>query len=526
MSSCKHETAASDFVGLTPEFKQSVPTAVNSRNEDPIDLEMAGLDFFGLELVDRQRIEEALNEAGSSACGIQGIDIWLLNESDGRLHHFGQGLNWVNPVYRKQLEDNADAGDGEKLQLLNRLVDVNNPEYYHPIPQPQGVGLAGNYWQQYGDQAGSASHFAKQLFWREVRSFTSDPDQMPYERMFAIEKVFGKCTGVPFNVFGESKGIVMFYARGTAEDRIINTAINSKFLRLASMNIGTALAMSRSRVQSMEARRNLARKLFHRARMGFAMATLFKNLGSERQLRSQSTGSDTCASAGVSDPFKKGITSFRDHATHRCKQLRSTARSFAKYARTKATNVRNKTLRPPGIKPPPAASFSVSSWTFVSCFTILVVLFGIQNLSKNLSDGKVSLVLPPFGAFMVLQFSLTAAPAAQPRNSFFGFILAISIVMVNKILLHHLAGLPQWFHASLGPSLAIFAKQKCGFVHPPAGAAAIVFALSKKSIASDFLHSAVFMVADLVAITLAVLLNNLSDTRQYPMYWKLNPLSK
>jgi len=155
-----------------------------------------------------------------------------------------------------------------------------------------------------------------------------------------------------------------------------------------------------------------------------------------------------------------------------------------------------------------------------------MVLFGIQNLSKSLSDGKVSLVLPPFGAFMVLQFSLTAAPAAQPRNSIFGFILAISVVMVNKTLLHHLAGLPQWFHASLGPALAIFAKQKCGVVHPPAGAAAIVFALSKKSIASDFLHSAVFMVADLVAITLAVLLNNLSDTRQYPMYWKLNPLSK
>jgi len=89
-------------------------------------------------------------------------------------------------------------------------------------------------------------------------------------------------------------------------------------------------------------------------------------------------------------------------------------------------------------------------------------------------------------------------------------------------LLHHVAGLPLWFHASLGASLAIFAMQKCGLVHPPAGAAAVVFASSPEDILSDFSHCAIFMVADVVVIALAVVFNNLIDTRQYPMYWRLN----
>jgi len=78
----------------------------------------------------------------------------------------------------------------------------------------------------------------------------------------------------------------------------------------------------------------------------------------------------------------------------------------------------------------------------------------------------------------------------------------------------------------LGSSLSIFPMQKCGLVHPPAGAAAVVFASSPEGISSDLMHCAVFMVADVVVIALAVVFNNFSDTRQYPMYWRLNLFAK
>ena len=150
-------------------------------------------------------------------------------------------------------------------------------------------------------------------------------------------------------------------------------------------------------------------------------------------------------------------------------------------------------------------------------------MFGLKDFLLSISGGELVLTLPPFGALMTLQFALTAAPASQPRNNLFGFALSTSIVMVNKILLFHLAGLPQWFHASLGTSISLFAMQKCGIIHPPAGAAALIFALSKEEIVSDLLNIAVFLAADIVAICLAIFLNNLSETRQYPMYWDLNP---
>ena len=487
---------------------------------EPSVLSSSSASFLHFDPVDIQRVQCAIEEAGSNACGIMGIDVWMLNDSDGKLYHFNKGMNWINPIYRAQLADGStDEQNEEKINILHRLVDTDSPEYYHPIPQPSGVGLAGNYWQHFGDVAGSASYFQDSLVWREVRAFTSDPDQIPYERMFAVEKLFGKCTGVPFNIFGELKGVVVFYARGSAEERIINTAPNSNFMRMASYNIGSALAMSHSRLRITQSRRQLTRRCFQKARLGFAAVNMFrmsvrrkKNIDTDYKInehRAAGFGKKTCT-----ESIQAGIRNIR-HKVKAC----------VSYAKAKANSVKKKSLRPPAIKPPPPANFFMSVWTFIGCFSVLLVLFSFQKVLIQLSDGNLVLILPPFGALMALQFSLPAAPASQPRNSLFGFVISISVVMVNKILLHHLAGLPLWFHASLGTSLAIFSLQKLGLVHPPAGAAAFVFALSRKDIVSDFLHAGAFLLADVVAIGLAVFFNNLSDTRQYPMYWKLNPFS-
>ena len=333
--------------------------------------------------------------------------------------------------------------------------------------------------------------------------------------------MFGKCTGVPFNIFGEFKGVVVFYARGSAEERIINTASNSNFMRMASYNIGSALAMSRARLRSMQSRSNLARGLFAKARIAFATVKILKSVASKSNLMQESFTS----SSDMPDPFDNDA-SFEAFIKAGIRNIQHKVKACVSYTRAKAKSVKNKTLRPPAIKPPPPANVFVSGWSFIGCFSILLVLFGFQKLLIQRSDGSLGLILPPFGALMALQFSLTAAPASQPRNSLFGFILSISVVMMNKILLHHVADLPQWFHASLGTSLAIFSMQKFGLVHPPAGAAAFVFALSRKDIlASDFFHAGALLLADVVAIGLVVFFNNLSDTRQYPMYWKLNPFS-
>ena len=243
-------------------------TRIEQAMGNDLDIEMPA-EFLDIDPEDFKRVQDAVAEAGRNACGIMGIDLWLVNDEDQKLYHFGQRgeMNWVNPVYQRQLEgedgrelamNNSDEEREERLEELRRLTDRSNPNFYHPFAQPSGVGLAGNYWQQFGDLAGSASYFKQPLEWRRVKAFTSDPDQMPYERMFAIEKAFGKCTGVPFSVFGEYKGVVLFFARETAQDRIINSQTNSKYLRLASYNIACTLAGSFGKVESLRSRRELS----------------------------------------------------------------------------------------------------------------------------------------------------------------------------------------------------------------------------------------------------------------------------
>lgn len=475
----------------------------------------ASADFLCLETEDTQRVQNAINETGSNACGIMGIDLWILNEKDGKLHHFGEGLNWVNPIYQKQLMDGR-SDNTEKLNTLKRLVDSSLPDHYHPIAQPCGVDLAGNFWQQYGSKAASASDCEETLCWREIKAFTSDPDQIPSERMFAIAKVFGKCVGIPFNIFGEVKGCVILFARATAEERIINVPSNIMFLRVASLNIATTLAMSLTRVGRTKARKEIVSRLYSKIRISIETVNIFKSL------RSGSNGNQIVV--GRDSPSDE--PSIWEMNRPFIQNGRRMVKRLAVKSKAKIGSLKNKTLHPPGLTPPPPATLFVSTWSFVCCFIILSMMFGLKDFLSSISGGELNLTLPPFGALMTLQFALTAAPASQPRNNLFGFALSISIVILNKILLFHLAGLPQWFHASLGTSISLFAMQKCGIIHPPAGAAALIFALSKEDIVSDLLNIAVFLAADIIAICSAIFLNNLSETRQYPMYWGLNPFQQ
>jgi len=492
-----------------------------------------------LKPIDALRVQNAINETGTNACGIIGIDIWTMknndednnnNNNEGCLYHFGTGINWINPLFRTQLIDN---GETEKLRILQRLTDPTcGSDYFHPTSEPSGVGLAGNYWQQYGDIAGSQRYFQEKLSWRKVKAFTSDPHQFSTDRMVALGKIFGKCTGVPYDIFGESKGVVVFFARTTAEERIINTDVNSNFLRLASYNIGSALAMSSARVRSEQSRKDLTTRLFKKARMAFTVMTLF---------RKSISNLDVDLSDDDDDDNKKVVNNYDRDASGNTYNSSSTkhtnlrqsiqktvngTKAVALYTKTKAMKLKSKTLHPPSIKPPPAGSLYVSSYSFIGSFVILMTLFGLKKLFDTVSGESATLIIAPFGALLALQFSLTAAPAAQPRNSFYGSIVAIFVAMVIKIVLYHLAGLPLWFTASLGGGGAIFALQKLGFVHPPAAAAAIVFGINPVSISSDCANAGIYLLCDIVAIALAVFFNNLSDTRQYPMYWSLIPFQK
>ena len=117
---------------------------------------------------------------------------------------------------------------------------------------------------------------------------------------------------------------------------------------------------------------------------------------------------------------------------------------------------------------------------------------------------------------MTLQFSLTAAPASQPRNIIIGQILSLIIAQGIGQAKH----LDLWFRQTISTSLAIGLMAKLGVTHPPAGAAALFFSGGNSSWAQLFL----MLVGNVIAIVCATLINNWSDKRQYPTFWGLRPI--
>ena len=117
---------------------------------------------------------------------------------------------------------------------------------------------------------------------------------------------------------------------------------------------------------------------------------------------------------------------------------------------------------------------------------------------------------------MTLQFSLTAAPASQPRNIVIGQILSLVIAQGIGQAKH----IDLWFKQTIATSLAIGLMAKVGVTHPPAGAAALFFSGGTSSWAQLIL----MLMGNVIAIECATLINNWSDKRQYPTFWGLRPI--
>ena len=459
----------------------------------------------------KKYIQQAINMAGNDSFGIMAVDLWILDEKDGgKLHHFGDSsLNWLNHIYRKQLEDEHNIDALDALYELDHDITVE-----HEI---SGAGLAGNLWQMYGASAGSSSNLNQQLVWHDLREFTTNPFQMPSARLQALGKIFGKTAGIPFNIMGRFKGVVVYFARQNFDEAGVNSKINNSFLNFSAQQIGSAAAMVEARTRSIEMRKERVAQVVRRVRFRIKMVNVLNKLPTDKALNAQNDSFVENKGAREEKRSSSMIVMIQRYA--RVIKIRS--QELQRVLEHKRKNLVKKSLKPP-LKPPPSTSFYIAAWTMMVCFIAFTVILGLNEFVKSVDD-DFGIVLGPFGALITLQYALTAAPPSQPSNALFGMITCLVVPMSTKYLLHDLGGLPQWIVASFGTSLAIGVMCKTAIVHPPAGATAIVFAMSKKSFKTEAVLAGIMIAVDLVAIAMAMLMNNLSDTRQYPMYpmWHL-----
>ena len=86
------------------------------------------------------------------------------------------------------------------------------------------------------------------------------------------------------------------------------------------------------------------------------------------------------------------------------------------------------------------------------------------------------LLIPPFGASMVLVMAVHESPLAHPKNIFFGHVLSA----LSGVIIYMLLGF-SFLSVGIAVGLAIFLMMATNTVHPPAGANPIIAVFGAKS---------------------------------------------
>lgn len=172
-----------------------------------------------------------------------------------------------------------------------------------------------------------------------------------------------------------------------------------------------------------------------------------------------------------------------------------------------------------GKQPVAGSSISETALTFIGVLLTLLVLSVLSEGLMDISENEYFLLLGNFGATMTLVFDIHKAPAAQPRNILLGSTVSASLAILLCYIPENI--LPVWTRVAVAPACSIAAMGKLGLSHPPAGAAALIYAQAGplvKDLGWMYLILPLF-VGNMITVTMATLINNLSKERHYPSYW-------
>ena len=119
-----------------------------------------------------------------------------------------------------------------------------------------------------------------------------------------------------------------------------------------------------------------------------------------------------------------------------------------------------------------------------------------------------------------LLYGAPNSPLVQPRNVILGSSLAAAIAVGVQASVAA-GALPRYVAVPLAPALALAVTQRVGLLHPPAGAAALIFVIGEERITSLGLLYLVLplLVGNLLCVLVAMTINNASHVRQYPVWY-------
>lgn len=168
----------------------------------------------------------------------------------------------------------------------------------------------------------------------------------------------------------------------------------------------------------------------------------------------------------------------------------------------------------------PPVKIAVRSQLVPSLVSLAGALTGIVAVGFVASYFSLPLLIAPFGASVVLLFSVYDSPLAQPRNTVLGHVMS-GLIGAAAALLHatYFAGGEKYVLIAISVAVSIFAMQILRLTHPPAGATAFLASTA----VTDAGSLAGFMIpvatGALILVAVAIAFNNAIPKRRYPVYW-------
>lgn len=164
---------------------------------------------------------------------------------------------------------------------------------------------------------------------------------------------------------------------------------------------------------------------------------------------------------------------------------------------------------------PPRVGGSEIFWSWIGAF---LGICAVGHLHYNvLGDSDMMLIVGSFGASAVLIYGAIKSPLAQPRNLVGGHLIAACIgVACYQLLAPHI-----WLAAAVAVATAIAAMHATKTLHPPGGATALIAVIGGDKIHDLGYFYAIMPVGlgALIMLLVALVVNNIPKTRQYPEFW-------
>lgn len=170
----------------------------------------------------------------------------------------------------------------------------------------------------------------------------------------------------------------------------------------------------------------------------------------------------------------------------------------------------------------PPVKIAARSQLVPSLASLAGALAGIVAVGFVASYFSLPLLIAPFGASVVLLFSVYDSPLAQPRNTVLGHVMSGAIGAAAALL--HIAyfasgGEEKYVLIAISVAVSIFAMQILRLTHPPAGATAFLASTAVTDASSLVWFMIPVAAGALILVAVAIAFNNAIPKRRYPVYW-------